>query len=164
MSFKSGVLLLTLDDAVHVATRCFGADEIIARQEFEQKCYIPCSDYEKGFYDGLAKGRDIIEDTMKEDLHERAMEDSISRQAAIDACHNYEDGKDAYAYGYVVEERLKELPSAEPKTGKWKFTKFHSWECSQCKKNPTKGLGYVQSKDELFDFCPNCGADMRGEE
>ena len=42
------------------------------------------------------------------------MSDLISRQAAIDACHNYEDGKDAYAYGDVVEKRLKTLPSAEP--------------------------------------------------
>lgn len=31
------------------------------------------------------------------------MQDLISRQAAIEACHNYEDGKDAYAYGDVVE-------------------------------------------------------------
>ena len=42
------------------------------------------------------------------------MSDLISRQAAIDACHNYEDGKDAYAYGDVVEKRLKTLPSAQP--------------------------------------------------
>ena len=42
------------------------------------------------------------------------MNDLISRQAAIDACHNYEDGKDAYAYGDVVEKRLKTLPSAQP--------------------------------------------------
>ena len=42
------------------------------------------------------------------------MQDLISRQAAIDACHNYEDGKDAYAYGDVVEKRLKTLPSAQP--------------------------------------------------
>ena len=41
-------------------------------------------------------------------------DDLISRQAAIDACHNYEDGKDAYAYGDVVEKRLKTLPSAQP--------------------------------------------------
>ena len=40
-------------------------------------------------------------------------DDLISRQAAIDACHNYEDGKDAYAYGYVVEERLQAMPSAQ---------------------------------------------------
>ena len=40
------------------------------------------------------------------------MDDLISRRAAIDACHNWDDGKDAYAYGYVVKERLQKLPSA----------------------------------------------------
>lgn len=51
--------------------------------------------------------------------------DTISRQAAIDACHNYEDGKDAYAYGDVVEKRLKTLPSAQPKIIRCKDCKFY---------------------------------------
>lgn len=42
------------------------------------------------------------------------MDDLIRRQAAIDACHNWDDGKDAYAYGFIVEERLQKLPSAQP--------------------------------------------------
>ena len=41
------------------------------------------------------------------------MSDLISRQAAIDACHDYEDGEGAYAYGFIVEERLRNLPSAQ---------------------------------------------------
>lgn len=45
--------------------------------------------------------------------------DLIDRQAAIDACHNYEDGKGAYAFGYVVEERLQAIPSAKPKKSGW---------------------------------------------
>ena len=40
--------------------------------------------------------------------------DCISRKAAIDACHDYEDGEGAYAYGFIVEERLRNLPSAQP--------------------------------------------------
>lgn len=40
-------------------------------------------------------------------------DDTISRKAAIDACHNWDDGKDAYAYGFIVEERLQKLPSAQ---------------------------------------------------
>lgn len=40
--------------------------------------------------------------------------DLISRHAALDACHNWDDGKDAYAYGYIVEERLQSLPPAQP--------------------------------------------------
>lgn len=51
--------------------------------------------------------------------------DTISRQQAIDACHNYEDGKDAYAYGDVVEKRLKTLPSAQPKIIRCKDCKFY---------------------------------------
>lgn len=47
------------------------------------------------------------------------MSDLISRQAAIDACHNYEDGKDLYFFGDVVEERLQNLPSAHPEMDEW---------------------------------------------
>ena len=65
MSYKSGELFLTLNQAVEVAVNQFDVDPVIARQEFEQKCYIPCSDYEKGFYDGLAKGIDAIINVME---------------------------------------------------------------------------------------------------
>lgn len=96
------------------------------------------------------------------------MSDNISRQAAIRWVKTESNpyGKPTLDFesGKKVIEHLKQMPSAEPKTGKWKYTKFHTWGCSQCKKNPTKGLGYVQSKDELFDFCPNCGARMVRED
>lgn len=65
MTYKSGELFLTLNKAVEVAVNQFDIDPVIARQEFEQKCYIPCSDYEKGFYDGLAKARDVIINVME---------------------------------------------------------------------------------------------------
>ena len=65
MIYKSGELFLTLDDAVKVAVIQFDANPIIARQEFEQKCYIPCSDYDKGYYDGRARARDTIENVME---------------------------------------------------------------------------------------------------
>ena len=59
---------------------------------------------------------------------------------------------DAYEQGYLVER----------KKGKWKWYNC-VWVCSCCGKNPTKGTGYVQSKEQLFPVCPYCGADMRGE-
>lgn len=34
-------LFLSLEDAVNVAQKHFDIDPIIARNEFEQKCYIP---------------------------------------------------------------------------------------------------------------------------
>ena len=46
-------LFLSLDDAVKVAVRHFDLDEEIARQEFEQKCYVSDDQYKIGFYDGV---------------------------------------------------------------------------------------------------------------
>ena len=54
---------------------------------------------------------------------------------------------------------------AEPdrKTGEWIY-KHCVWFCSECGENPTKGMGYVQGHDELYDFCPNCGSYNGGEQ
>jgi len=46
-------LFLSLDDAVLVATREFDINSELARQEFEQKCYITDNQYVIGYYDGL---------------------------------------------------------------------------------------------------------------
>lgn len=51
-------LFLSLDDAVLVATREFDIDPKLARNEFEQKCYITDDQYMIGYHDGL---RDAIE-------------------------------------------------------------------------------------------------------
>ena len=63
-------LFLSLDDAVLVATKEFDIDPELARQEFEQKCYIPDDPYVIGYYDGLddaikaivAKGESEVEE------------------------------------------------------------------------------------------------------
>ena len=81
--------------------------------------------------------------------------DTISRQAALDAI------------GYDIEETheiIKSLPSAEPKTGKWKHLKGDEWLCSNC--------GYVVCTEGSWehplergkDYCEHCGAKMRDEE
>ena len=59
-------------------------------------------------------------------------------------------------------EAFQKLYRPERKKGKW-ILEYYTWFCSECHTNPTKGMGYVQGYDELFDFCPRCGADMRGE-
>ena len=46
-------LFLSLADAVLVATKEFDIDPQLARQEFEQKCYITDDQYVIGYYDGL---------------------------------------------------------------------------------------------------------------
>ena len=86
------------------------------------------------------------------------MNDLISRQ---DAKSKKVYSHERHEYVVPVAE-LDWLPSAqqERKKGKWIF-KYCVWFCSECGDSPTKGMGYVQGHDELYDFCPHCGADMR---
>jgi rubrerythrin len=43
--------------------------------------------------------------------------------------------------------------------GHWIYQNY-VWYCSECGKNPTVGMGYVQRQSELHLYCPNCGAKM----
>ena len=56
---------------------------------------------------------------------------------------------------------LNELTSAQPerKRGKWIDYANSHCECSVCHTE----WSYFQNETECFEFCPNCGADMRGE-
>ena len=55
-------LFLSLDDAVTIAVREFDADAVLARQEFEQKCYITDDQYVIGYHDGLYDAIKAIKD------------------------------------------------------------------------------------------------------
>lgn len=55
-------LFLSLDDAVLVATREFDIDPLLARQGFEQKCYITDNQYVIGYHDGLDDAIEAIKD------------------------------------------------------------------------------------------------------
>ena len=95
------------------------------------------------------------------------MDDLISRQAAIDEIARF--------IGYLDEDMitrlqiaLERLPSVEPerKNGKWMqdwlAEKLDIYLCSECGQP-------LQLRDEYgnkakVNFCPNCGADMRGEQ
>lgn len=90
------------------------------------------------------------------------MSDYISRQAAIDSIW---DGTNYDIYTKEAKEHLEELPSADVRenvSGEWQkvdeqpyFRKhFHKVCCSVCRKQ-----GY-----DYWNFCPNCGAEMRGEQ
>lgn len=107
------------------------------------------------------------------------MSDYISRQAAIEAM--IEDKIQTKIYITLTAERdfevfngacdrhakmLKELPSAQPerKKGKWievdDYYNRISGRCSVC------GWESHLYEDDVvgMNFCPNCGADMRGEQ
>lgn len=106
-------------------------------------------------------------------------DDLISRQTAIEAleelkeldyelyvrtgcCHLLEDHWDYVIRRY--KEIIKETPSIQPKTGRWKplqhLGKEYTWlmECSCC------GKGRIGSNIALtYNYCPYCGAKMEGE-
>lgn len=93
--------------------------------------------------------------------------DLVSRQAAIEAFGLSEKtrkyGGDHSGYDtrmlYEIQDVLENLPSAQPerKTGKWveKLNVYGVAYCSLC--------GYELHTNDT-NFCPNCGADMRGEQ
>ena len=107
-------------------------------------------------------------------LEQQPCEDTISRQAAIDAlgyCQTYlfdSRDKDKKISLEDAEYAIEQLPSTQPERpkGKWN-TYYHSdteftYSCNSCGYSaPYQVLGgeVVQKK---WNFCPNCGADMRG--
>ena len=98
------------------------------------------------------------------------MDDLISRQAAIDALNKRARDTFTLVSGYQyylgalhdVGDDIKKLPSAERKKGKWIDSGIHGFVCSVCK-NGYRDQPTLMGKP-LFEFCPVCGADMRGEE
>ena len=83
--------------------------------------------------------------------------DCISRQAAIDICRApHMRNADCSDF----EMAIMKLPPAQPKMGKWiyhiddLFPAESTMECNQCHAEQP-----LTCDDE---FCPHCGADMRG--
>ena len=95
--------------------------------------------------------------------------DCISRQAAIDAFNTNlnelvvggeENAKTVENYLNRVLDKIKCLPSAHPKRGRWErgFDGNHA-VCSNCQ---AWWIPFGEGYKTDYHFCPNCGADMRG--
>ena len=108
----------------------------------------------------------IVKDS--QGLAKDLVNDCISRQAAIDALAKFvpyaicDESTESYTNGLTDAYNLIcQLPSAQPerKRGKWEIYVISLFDgvgcrCSEC---GFEGVPY-------WDFCPNCGADMRGEQ
>lgn len=95
------------------------------------------------------------------------MNDLISRQAAIEHLKKrlYEtalnnDTEHPY-YEEMADNRvsvwLDEVPTIEPKHGKWIADKY-TRKCSECEST------YWMREGNAWNYCPNCGAKNGGEE
>ena len=98
-------------------------------------------------------------------------DDVISRQAAIDAMAELQGRASTKAELKGISKawkRIKWLPSAQHKKGKWNFIGDNMFECSECGvPYTTEQLNSLRNYDTdpyLPRFCPHCGSDMRGEE
>ena len=97
------------------------------------------------------------------------MSDLISRQEAIDEIKEIYEWHDNVTKERIIE-HFKQLPSAQPerKTGQLKYESAYNWfRCNVCRKiYPSEFMQYFDSCQYQpgFNFCPNCGADMRGEQ
>ena len=87
-------------------------------------------------------------------------EDCISREMAMKECYTIHDDY-GERFDVVQLETLEGLPSVTPARaeGKWEYVQYDrptvgNYHCSLCK--------FISNAD--YHFCPNCGADMRGEE
>jgi len=99
------------------------------------------------------------------------MKDSIDRQAAIDelrTCQTYlfdTHDKDLKISLEDAEYCIEQLPSAQPerKKGRWiKVNGKTAINCSACH-HCSWSLSFEDTV-RRFNFCPNCGADMRQKE
>ena len=98
------------------------------------------------------------------------MDDMISRRKAIEAFPEDAlawDISDGYIAPHYVRKILETLPSAEPRPmGRWQITDAypHNVHCSVCHKRFAQTHWAVWEDGTLpRNFCPNCGADMRGD-
>lgn len=106
------------------------------------------------------------------------MDDLISRQQAIEAI--CEHGTDLERRGITVlavanhkqatVDLLEQLPSAQPERPRGHWIEigdepYDEWECDVCG-FAIDGSGCIDPEEyrDVYKFCPNCGADMRGEQ
>lgn len=103
------------------------------------------------------------------------MSDLIRREDAIKAvrCNAVDIDADPYPHDCVCD-LLEAIPTIEPKRGEWEeketfyngdekptIEEWQSARCSACGKYHTTPYMYYFDN---YDFCPHCGADMRGED
>ena len=92
------------------------------------------------------------------------MAEYIDRKEAIKAIESlpncYNGFSDTYDKSCIIGV-LEEVPATDVipiKHGKWNWVGFNI-ECSECGAMPN-----FDSTESLYNFCPNCGADMRESE
>lgn len=102
------------------------------------------------------------------------MSDLISREDAREAIEKLMDIHfDRQVVLAKARDAIVSLPSADRPKGEWiNTTSGEHYKCSVCgcmasywfdAENSIEYYNYLDMSEWLSDFCPSCGADMRGE-
>lgn len=109
-------------------------------------------------------------------LKQEPCEDAVSRQAVLNEFDKCYRPREAYFCVLRLEDAIKFLPPVQPirPKGKWIKPDYKCdakiWrKCSACNYNIEKFSKYVNYTgahyfEKTINFCPICGADMRGED
>ena len=101
------------------------------------------------------------------------MRDLVDRQEVIDALYNWSNHSATDAETWHLRQvigDIKSLPPAqsEQEKGEWSFIGDNLFECTCCRTMYTTqqlaGLRNNLADPYAPNFCPNCGADMRGDD
>lgn len=90
----------------------------------------------------------------------------ISREEAIESLERVRElsGLKGCRENIAIDMAIEALSQPERPKGRWVKTKFAGeFICSNCE-NITYFEHVLKGGYKEYDFCPNCGADMRGEE
>jgi len=128
-------------------------------------------DYIDEWLDTNRKIRNTLDMAIKA-LEQELCEDSVSRQEVIDTIFAECSGEKLdidFAKVLLLQRAIKALPSTTPirKKGKWINRsstsgcgiRFVASECSCCNKKT-----FFDCDQLVYRYCPNCGAEMEGEE
>lgn len=93
-----------------------------------------------------------------------ALQEVQKHEETFEWCHDCKeydtDNHCCHRWSKVIRNTVEELKTDRPH-GEW----IGLDECSVCGKQAIDFIdGYVDGVEYLPNFCPNCGADMRGEE
>ena len=147
-------------------------------EEVAKSCQLKAYDIERDDYKDLeecaAEHRQLVEwlRELKRLRAQNPCDDAVSREAVYEAMvekgqhsRRYKVGEIWELNGDEIREALDMVPSVTPKrkTGKWLCSDdlYETAVCSCCGWDTTEPWQHIKS---WFEFCPHCGADMRGEQ
>ena len=89
------------------------------------------------------------------------MNDLIERDKAMKVAMWFGTSEQKYNHSFI-KKRVMEIPSVRPKEGKWILECDGEGECDNLYRCSECGCKYGCQEYDIPNFCPSCGARMKG--